>query len=290
MTKKENCEFAPFMTIIDAKATVNCYRKEDHENNNNNNNNVGDRSSGQQAEAEQKDGCYVTLNFTAHKFDPKNPNYHPAQFEKFFRDQQQANKNNDTLDSLRYGIELKALGHSTIRYKGFENKGYSACCSMLKRSDGEDICEWTEQSKQQNNENEGEENTNSSDGVVDKIHFHRVKSQTSCPLNDPAYDQQILDGRKVYGKVIEGEITRPLHRKVYGRWEARIEFYKDDVTNGIGRIIVPFEMKAEDDDQFVAESLSSSSSSTSKSKEMAPENTNNVAVVSVGKKSNEEEK
>ena len=73
-----------------------------------------------------------------------------------------------------------------------------------------------------------------------------------------------------------------IHRKVFGRWEARIEFYKDDVTNGIGRIIIPFEMTVDDDD-FVAEQQQDSQSK-SQSQEEEGSSGSRVAVVSVEKK------
>lgn len=243
MNRGDNCEFAPFQRIINASATVNCYSPHHHPD----------------PTGEGRDGCYVTLNLIGEKFHPQaTGNFHPTQFSTFLRERDEKGLH---LDAMRYAIELKALGSSTVRYKGFGKTGYSVCCSMIKKNkiqnnniEGfvgggetanttaqEEICDWVVVPSSSSSE----EDSSSESTTTKEL---RVKSQTACPLNDPAYDPEIISATSVkYSpeKYIYSEITRPLHRKIAGKWEARIEFYKDDVDEGIGRVVIPFHITEE---------------------------------------------
>jgi hypothetical protein len=282
MTRGDNCEFAPFMRVVNASARIQCYS---NNNNNNNNNSKDNHQHPADPTGQGRDGCYVTLSLIGHKFHPDaSVASGPNQFDQFLRERSEQNLH---LDAMRYTMELKAVdGQSTVRYKGFGKEGYSVCCSMIVNSeknkknnnlinslegyvvsaderqqneesdDQEEICEWVEVKNENvaNNNNEEHENSenNNNKGKVQKE--QRIKSATACPLNDPAFDPEISFGGSnskgmnfnYQGKEIRAEVTRPLHGQYSGKWEARIEFYRDHVYEGIGRVVIPFEVTERD--------------------------------------------
>lgn len=311
MTRRDNCEFAPFMKIVDAHATVKCYDSsansgaDSQEQGQKEENNNGATSS----DPQQKEGCYVTLNFTAQKFDPDHSaNFHPQQFAQFFEEKKTLGKH---LDSMRYTMELKALGTSTVRYKGFDNEGYSVCCSLLKNKnknnkishqqeeEEDEICEWVDVVVESNDTADsdtaastgGDEENETTTRKKKATKVQKLTSKTACPLNnDKEYNAELIDGKRVYKNLIYGEVERPLHRKVFGKWEARIEFYRDNVDEGVGRLLIPFELSPaifggndNDGQQKVFSSVTASTAAVA-SKSKSEGGRNEGAMVSVEKK------
>jgi hypothetical protein len=248
------------MKVVDAHASVSCY-DEDGNLESSNINNVAENNNDLRI---KKDGCYVTLNFTAQKFDPDHsPYYPPSHFEWFFQEKENEGKH---LDAMRYTIELKAVGSSTVRYKGFDDEGYSVCCSMLKNNHNSvettEICEWVNQSSSSSSQVDAQnEEQNETETKVLKV--QKLTSKTSCPLNNDAdYNVRIIDGRRVFKNLIHGQVERPLHRKIFGKWEARIEFYRDTTAQGVGRLVIPFELSAAVHGQNAAEKVFQNSAAT----------------------------
>ena len=212
MQSRETCDFAPFMRLLDARADVACT---------------------------DKGGCHANVSFAARRYDA-------------------AANNLPKPDSMRYTVELRAVGSSTVKYKGFDNGGYSACCALVHEAE----CEWVDallildnirQEQKQEQEQHGHPHHGAGDGDGDATASahenvtHKELVMRHCALHDAAYDARIVDGRRVY-RELHGSVSKPLHRRIPGEWEARVDFFRGTTAHedGIGRFIVKFTVPRDD--------------------------------------------
>lgn len=129
-----------------------------------------------------------------------------------------------------YTVELHALNHSRITYKGFDGVGYDLCCDFLNRSAAQ--CTWGA------TPDDAHPQGNRVDGAAAE----------EAPLNPPK--RQVLsycavtDEMTPAGSVVSGSLRKPLHRLIEGDWELKFTLRRGHET--VGRLTVPFKVRAED--------------------------------------------
>jgi hypothetical protein len=196
MRSRDNCAFAPFVTIVDASAAVKCG-------------------------ATTAAGCTVNVSLAMRRYEREGARFAAAAPE---------------VDGLRYTLELRAAGSGAVRYKGFDNAGYSACCALVHEAE----CEWI-------NDTAADANVSVADAddaaSADANAAARAPTQRlvvrRCAVHDAGFAERIVDGRREQ-PLLHGSVARPLHRVIAGAWEARVDFYRGTTAEGIGRVIVPF--------------------------------------------------
>ena len=172
MNRKDNCHF-DFLRIDDASASISCDQRST------------DETSSESVSVASTGGCTVTVRFNATATVPKNTLVH---------------------DGARYTLKL-GKGGKQIHYKGFDGRGFSACCSLASSAE----CEWVD---------------------VNGTKTHVMKQ---CPLHQSK------------GTTFSGAISRPLHTFVPGQWSAFLMFHTNTVSDDslTGRLVVPFEVPPE---------------------------------------------
>uniref|UniRef100_A0A7S1PZ27 Uncharacterized protein n=1 Tax=Neobodo designis TaxID=312471 RepID=A0A7S1PZ27_NEODS len=168
MHRRDNCDF-DFLRIENASAELRC-----------GSNTVATPTGASGGEAA---GCSVTVRLNA---TTKAPGEHLG------------------LDGVRYTLKL-GKGGKQIHYKGFDGRGFSACCALV---DGA-VCDWE-----------------------DAGNGTKAQRVAECPLH------------KAAGTAFSGTVSRPLHTFVPGKWSAFVAFHRDVASEETltGRLVVSFDV------------------------------------------------
>ena len=150
-------------------------------------------------------------------------------------------------DEARYTISIRALNHSIIKYKGYDNKGFSVCCDLLTNSE----CYWSERKNSVNN-----------------THIKEQHIKT-CPL----FDDFSTNSNTENAVNIIGTLDKPLHAVVLGPYDLIINFYSNFRKKEVGKLKIPFRLKEahldtaqEDKNQYII--VSNTTELTSSSNEL----------------------
>jgi hypothetical protein len=189
MHRRENCLF-DFAQVEDARVEITCRS-----------NAVQKEAGMDDQDAETGSGCYATLHVALSVTDHRLARHTLPQDVAAL-----ANKDHPHYHPY-YTLELHALNHSKITYKGFDGVGYDVCCDFLNATSG--ACEWI------------------SDGAAG--HEQRRRRVVTCALTSPTTP---------VGTHMFGSVRKPLHKLVEGAWEFKWTLRRGPET--VGRLTVPF--------------------------------------------------
>lgn len=216
MHRRDNCEFQ-FVQVQDARVQVEC-EKGTGDTTNENEGGVG--------------GCYATLALDL-----------SVTGQKLIEHELPQDSHEDVVSGRvrahyhpYYTLELHALNHSKITYKGFDGLGYDLCCDFLNASSAH--CEWEDT---KNTVAGGDESSSSSlppseqeDAATQQQRIPRRQRLHHCAVTNPLTPS---------GRIVSGSIRKPLHKIVAGDWEVRWTLRRGSET--VGRLIVPFHITDE---------------------------------------------
>ncbi|CUE60288.1 Hypothetical protein, putative, partial [Bodo saltans] len=137
-----------------------------------------------------------------------------------------------------YTLELHALNHSKITYKGFDGLGYDLCCDFLNASSAH--CEWEDTKK---DTVAGGDESSSSSSLPPSEQEDAATQQQRIPRGQRLHHCAVTNPLTPSGRIVSGSIRKPLHKIVAGDWEVRWTLRRGSET--VGRLIVPFHITDE---------------------------------------------
>jgi hypothetical protein len=198
MHRRENCEFQ-FLEVHNARVDVEC---------------DGENTNG-------TGGCYATLHLELAITD-----------QKLIEHELPQDSHEDVVSGRSrahyhpyYTLELHALNHSRITYKGFDGLGYDLCCDFLNASSAQ--CEW-----------DGEDiSAPTPQADADPL---KDEEQRKATRRQRMHYCAVTDASSPRGRLISGSVRKPLHKIIAGDWEVRWTLRRG--TETVGRLSVPFEV------------------------------------------------